>query len=151
MLSPRVVPPFGGVMFPHRHARSPVLRAVTDGRVAGRRLTDRIPCPGEVKRIGCMTISGPLCSSCTAKYMYPRCTRWKMKNEELHDFRMKFARLAFLLNVLLLLVAGIPLAFFLIPTDLKWWVIGFCIVLAIPLSLYFSKKYHETKSLIKED
>jgi uncharacterized membrane protein len=86
----------------------------------------------------------------TAKYMYSRCTRWNVKNGELHDFRMKFARLAFLLNIILLLVAGIPLAFFLIPVDLKWWVIGFCVIVVIPLSLYFSKKYHETKTLIKE-
>ena len=73
-----------------------------------------------------------------------------MKRVALQDFKMQFAKLVVLLDILVLLVAGIPIAFFLLKGDLRLWTMVICIVTAIPLSLYFARRYRATKNLLKE-
>jgi len=74
-----------------------------------------------------------------------------MMNEgALAEYRIKFVKLAILLNVLVLVFAGIPLAFFFLHGDLQLWAMAIFALAAVPLSLYFVRLYRATKNYLKE-
>jgi hypothetical protein len=66
------------------------------------------------------------------------------------DLRIRFLRLAVLLNFIVLLIAAMPLAFFFLRGELSLTVTAGCAVALIPTSLYFLSSYRSTKSFLEE-
>jgi cell division protein FtsW (lipid II flippase) len=73
-----------------------------------------------------------------------------MDEDNKKKFKMKFYYLAVQLNVIILLVAISVLVFFIGPGQYRAPVIIILTGLALLLSLYFRKKYRETKAWLDE-
>jgi O-antigen/teichoic acid export membrane protein len=66
------------------------------------------------------------------------------------QLKWKFYRLAVLLNVIILLVAVGVIAFFRAPSDYRIPLVVISILAAAALSMYFWRRYRETKTWLKE-
>ncbi len=64
--------------------------------------------------------------------------------------KWKFYRLAVLLNIIVLIVAIGIIAFFRAPPDYRIPVLAVLFVAAVAMSIFFRKKYRETKTWLKE-
>jgi nitrogen fixation-related uncharacterized protein len=65
-------------------------------------------------------------------------------------FKWKFYRLAVLLNIIIILVAIGVIAFFGAPSDYRIPLFVISILAAVALSMYFWRRYRETKTWLKE-
>jgi hypothetical protein len=73
-----------------------------------------------------------------------------MNEDEKTQFKWKFYRLTIQLNIIILLVAGSIIGFFIIPSPYTVPFILGMLILALILSLDFVKKYRKTKTWLEE-
>jgi uncharacterized membrane protein YkgB len=65
-------------------------------------------------------------------------------------FKWKFYRLAVLLNIIILIVAIGVIAFFRAPPEYRIPLFVILVLAAVTLSMYFWRRYRETKTWLKE-
>jgi hypothetical protein len=73
-----------------------------------------------------------------------------MEEKAKEQFKLKFYALTILLNVIILVAAGIVIALFLAPVPFKYYLPPVLLVLDLVMIYVFVKKYRETKQWLAE-
>jgi membrane protein implicated in regulation of membrane protease activity len=74
-----------------------------------------------------------------------------MDESKRERFKWKFYSLTILLNLIILIVAGAVISYFLVPVPFGFILALLLALVAIVMLVYFRRRYHETKEWLGEN